>query len=74
MEQYWSGGGADNPYFRHKIIVSRLNDKMIEWCLDYVSDSRFYIVYLLRTDGVQFQFESEEPAIMFNLKFGGPIK
>lgn len=69
MEQYWSGNGNDRC-FRHSINVSRLNDKMIEWCLDYISDSRFYIGLYDGPTGAVFQFESEEPAIMFNLKFG----
>lgn len=70
MQQYWSNNGNDRC-FRHSIKVSRLNDKMIEWCLDYISDSRFYIGLFVEPTGAVFQFESEEPAIMFNLKFGG---
>lgn len=70
MQQYWSDSG--NAYcFLNRVVVSRLNDKMIEWCLDYVSDGRFYIGLYDGPTGAVFQFESEEPAIMFNLKFGG---
>lgn len=78
MELFYGGGGRSNPDFRHKVKV-RKQDGMMEWCNAYpVTGSGYFQRYYVdwRVDGSYdteyaiFQFEWEEPAIMFALKFG----
>ena len=76
MEQYYSWGGAPNPNFYHRIILTHklsLSGEMLAWCKEYESTSRYYITWHgvdKETESIEFQFEYEEPAIMFALKFG----
>lgn len=76
MEQYYSWGGAANPNFYYKIVLTHKLSKtgeMLAWCKEYESTSRYYITWQgvgRETEAVEFQFETEEPAIMFALKFG----
>ena len=79
MEMFYGGGGRSNPDFIHKVRVKR-QDGMLEWCDAYpVTGSghfkRYYVDWFdggrgWDTNHAVFQFEWEEPAIMFALKFG----
>ena len=79
MEQYYSAGGRSNPDFPHKVKINKLTDEMLIWCQQYPVKGqgyfqRFYIDWNMKYGEVIhgiFQFECEEPAIMFSLKFGG---
>lgn len=76
MEEYYSWGGASNPEFYYKVNVNTLKTEMYHWCKNYTSDKgvgRFYIAIKganLANKTAEFQFETEEPAIMFALMFG----
>jgi len=82
MELFYSGGGRSNPDFRYKVRVKKPFDGMMEWCDDYpVTGSGYFQRYYIdwnwnngeevwMSDYAIFQFEWEEPAIMFALKFG----
>lgn len=78
MEKFYGGGGRSNPDFRYKVRVKR-QDGMLEWCDAYpVSGTGYFQRYYVDwqdkgkwdTPYATFQFEWEEPAIMFALKFG----
>lgn len=77
MEKFYSGGGNNSPRFPYRIKVNECTSEMYEWCLEYpVTGSgyfqRFHIewstVYNKEYDVVQFEWE--EAALMFALKFG----
>jgi hypothetical protein len=84
MELFYGGGGRSNPDFRFKIRIHRHTggdlSGMMEWCDNYpVTGAGYFQRYYIDWrdpkgdfDGVYatFQFEQEEPAIMFALKFG----
>lgn len=75
MEQYYSYGGTSNPDFYHKVNVSPWVDasKALEWCHQYESQGRYYVQWpglWNKAEYTQFQFEFEEPALMFALTFG----
>ncbi len=82
MNLFYGGGGRSNPDFRFKVRVKRSQDitGMMQWCDDYPVNGegyfqRYYIDWRdgsddWLSDKVTFQFEWEEPAIMFALKFG----
>ena len=84
MELFYGGGGRSNPDFRYKVRINRKApgdvNEMMEWCDNYpVTGSGYFQRYYLdwrdekgefSDDYVTFQFEWEEPAIMFALKFG----
>jgi hypothetical protein len=76
MRKYWSEGGRSNPDFRYKVKVSFPLTGMVEWCEDYPTRTkdgdfeRYYIQFATGDSGyATFQFEQEEPAIMFTLMF-----
>jgi hypothetical protein len=76
MKKYWSEGGRSNPDFRYKVKVSYPLTGMIDWCDNYPTKrpdgyfERYYIQFSTRdSNDVIFQFEQEEPAIMFTLMF-----
>ena len=78
MELFYSGGGRSNPDFSYKVRVRR-QDGMLEWCDEYpVTGAGHFQRYWVdwRDNGsydtpyATFQFEWEEPAILFALKFG----
>lgn len=83
MELFYGGGGRSNPDFTYKVRVKNgTMSRMMEWCDNYPTDEkwscfqRYYIDYrngrndFSDSEYVTFQFEWEEPAIMFALKFG----
>ena len=84
MELFYGGGGRSNPDFRFKVRIRQTEpniDEMMKWCDDYPTGDhgyfkRYHIDWrdgkdnIWKTDYVTFQFEWEEPAIMFALKFG----
>jgi hypothetical protein len=76
MKQYFSSGGRANPDFRYKVKVSYPLVDMIEWCEEYPTKTpdgyfeRYYVQFsIVDSNYVIFQFEQEEPAIMFTLMF-----
>ena len=76
MRMYYSGGGRQNPDFRYKVKVTYPLTGMREWCDAYPTRTpggefeRYYIEFpQYDADHATFQFEWEEPAIMFALKF-----
>lgn len=80
MEQFYSAGGRSNPDFPHQVKINKITDEMLVWCQKYTVkgtgySQRFYIKWNMKYYGEDingiFQFECEEPAIMFILKFGG---
>lgn len=88
MELFYGGGGRSNPDFRFKVRINKKTagdvSHMMEWCDNYPTGDRgyfkrYYIDWLAgRNNGVDseyviFQFEWEEPAIMFALTFGDSI-
>jgi len=83
MELFYGGGGRSNPDFRFKVRIRKNSpdvNEMMKWCDDYPTGDhayfkRYYIDWRDGTKGYDgdyttFQFEWEEPAIMFALKFG----
>lgn len=76
MERYYSYGGKSNPEFPYRVKVKDASDEMLNWCSKYPakgSFERYYIewtTYNHNLQNVVFQFETEEPAILFKLKFG----
>ena len=77
MQRYFSEGGARNPHFPYKVKVKYPIDGTVEWCNNYPTQTehgyfeRYYIEFAEGDSNyVTFQFEWEEPAIMFALKFG----
>lgn len=79
MELFYGGGGRSNPDFIYKVRV-KVQEGMMSWCDDYpVKGSGYFQRYYIDwcdggkgfdTGYAVFQFEQEEPAIMFALKFG----
>ena len=80
MKKFYGGGGRQNPDFRYKVRVKKPFIGMMEWCDKYPVTGqgdfqRYYIDWRensgdFDSDYATFQFEWEEPAIMFALKFG----
>lgn len=76
MEQYYSWGGASNPEFYHKVNVNAEGpiSAMMKWCEAYdARGARYYVKFAgawNNAEHTEFQFETEEPAVMFALKFG----
>lgn len=76
MEYFYSGGGNNRPYFSYRIKVPKVSDEMYEWCEAYDAQGRCFCrwhvewadLYQKNYDIVQFEWE--EAAIMFVLKFG----
>jgi hypothetical protein len=75
MKIYYSGGGRSNPDFRYKVTVTYPLTDMRAWCDEYPVTGngdfqRYYIEWPKGDSNTAiFQFEWEEPAIMFTLKF-----
>ena len=86
MELFYGGGGNLYPDFRYKVRIKRstprIND-MMKWCDDYPTGDhgyfkRYYIDWRGGTKSYDsewtvFQFEWEQPAIMFALSFADDI-
>jgi hypothetical protein len=83
MEKFYGGGGRSNPDFIHKVRVKNGSNPsvsdMMEWCDAYPTGNhayfkRYYVDHYVNKSWDSgytiFQFEWEEPAIMFKLKFG----
>lgn len=75
MERYHSYGGKSNPEFRYRVRVKDITDAMMHWCSVYPavgSFERYYIDWpgAIESEYVTVQFETERPAILFQLKFG----
>lgn len=76
MEYFYSEGGH-RPYFSYRVRVPKCTEDMFQWCLDYNDEDkyfrRFHIEWKEVKDGADHdvvQFEWEEAALMFALKFG----
>jgi hypothetical protein len=75
MECFYSGGGRSNPGFQHQVRVRRCSGEAYQWCLDYDNEGkhfrRFYVEWGHDKVGYDLvQFEWEEVALLFALKFG----
>jgi len=86
MELFYGGGGNPYPDFRYKVRVKQNSPKinaMMKWCDDYPTGDhdyfkRYYIDWRGGTKSYDsewtvFQFEWEQPAIMFALSFADDI-
>ena len=73
--------GSGKPYFAHRIRLKSITTEAYEWCCDYPDDGqpfrRFHVEWDLQSlgnDGHKgyevVQFEWEEAAIMFKLRWG----
>jgi hypothetical protein len=86
MELFYGGGGNQYPDFRYKVRIKKnspqVND-MMKWCDDYpTGDKGYFKRYYIDWRGggtgfdseyVIFQFEWEEPAIVFALSFADSV-
>lgn len=77
MEKFYSGGGNNSPSFPYRIKVDEFTGEMYAWCEAYpVTGSGFFQRWhvewstFANRDYDVVQFEWEQPAIMFALKFG----
>jgi hypothetical protein len=76
MELFYSGGGRSNPDFQYKVRVEKVTTEMFDWCSNYDSEERSFRRWYVewnRNRGPGYdvvQFEWEQAAIMFALKFG----
>jgi hypothetical protein len=75
MERYYSAGGRTNPDFRYRVRVKDVTDEMYHWCSVYPSTcsfERYYVEWGSIAEKLYdvVQFETERPAILFQLKFG----
>ena len=80
MKIYYSGGGRQNPDFRYKVKVTYPLTGMRAWCDEYPTKTaegyfeRYYIEFSNHDSNyATFQFECEEPAIMFALSFADSL-
>ena len=77
MEYFWSDGGNNRPYFRHRVKVDKCTSEMYKWCEEYddqgVPFRRWHVEWRkidVEREYEVVQFEWEEAALMFVLKFG----
>lgn len=76
MEYFWSEGGNNSPWFSHRIEVKGVPDEMYEWCKNYNDEGRPFRRWHVEwgsnrgRDYDVIQFEWEQAALMFALKFG----
>lgn len=79
MEYFYSGGGNNRPYFQHRYKVKNVNSEMHEWCNEYDSEGRpfrrWHVLWKEREQAEYdvIQFEWEQAALLFALKFGDYI-
>ena len=77
MKYFERGGGAD-PYFRHRIKVSKVTEDMYDWCNRYPLDGdceRWHIEWGIVTSQEYdvVQIESEKAAYMFKIAYSEHI-
>lgn len=77
MNRYHSSG-APNPDFPYKVFFPDLAKGYLtlgleQWLNDYPSDSRYYVDYrwAMQDESWAIQFEDEQIAILFALKWQG---
>ena len=75
MEHFWTDGGNNRPYFQHRIKVTQATKEMFDWCMEYHIPGHFarWHCEFGSTHARDYdivQFEREEPALLFRLKFG----
>lgn len=78
MEYFYSEGGSNRPYFPHRFKVRNVTNEMHEWCTHYNSEGRSFRRWHIIFGTMQgshdiVQFEWEQAALMFALKFGDYI-
>lgn len=84
MELFYGGGGQSNPDFRYKVRLRRgtgprPNNDAYHWCMNYpvTGTGNFQRWYLDTREWekgyITYQFEWEQPAIMFALSFADDI-
>lgn len=76
MEYFYSGGGNNRPYFSYRIKIPKCTSEMYSWCDEYDAQGRCFRRWHVEWQSITqknydiVQFEWEEAAIMFLLKFG----
>ena len=76
MRPYYGSGGNTRPYFKYRIKINKCTTEMWDWCCAYPGEGdhhRFHVEWksIHHERGYDIvQFEREEPALMFTLKFG----
>ena len=76
MEYFRSGGGNNSPYFSHRIRVPDCTSDMYTWCTEYDDQGSYFRRWHVEWKGITkknydvVQFEWEEAALLFALKFG----
>ena len=72
MKLYFSEGGAQTPHFPYTVRVNTVSSYAYEWLQNYPGLEYFDRFWINWTGGrpLEVQFEREEPAIMFRLKYG----
>lgn len=79
MEYFYSSGGNNRPWFTNRIKVKAVSNEMHEWCTNYDSEGRPFRRWHVEwgsNRGLEFdviQFEWEQAALLFALKFGDYI-
>ena len=75
MEQCYSYDDADTPdlYYKVDLPSQASASDALGWCHRYESPGRYYVQWpglWNKAEYTQFQFESEQTALIFALKFG----
>ena len=74
--EYFRSESGHRPYFSHRVSVSKCTDDMYEWCLQYDTEGKHFRRFHVEWAGVHqrdhdiVQFEWEQAALMFSLRFG----
>lgn len=74
--EYFHCEGGHRPYFSYRVRVPKCTDEMYEWGLKYDNEGKHFRRFHVEWAGVHqrdydvVQFEWEEAALMFALKFG----
>lgn len=77
--EYFHAGGGGSPYFSHRIRVRDVPNEIFEWCNNYDDEGRHFRRWHVEWGTVNIrdhdiiQFEWEQAALMFTLKFGEHI-
>ncbi len=74
--EYFHCEGGHRPYFSYRIRVPKCTEEMYDWCLNYDTEGKHFRRFHVEWASVHqrtydiFQFEWEEAALMFSLRFG----
>lgn len=76
MEYFHTDGGSNRPYFPHRIKVKKATNEMFTWCNEYQITghfARWHCIFGSNESNQPYdlvQFERENVAMLFMLKFG----